>query len=303
MALRFRQLQALHAIVETGTVTAAAEALKISQPGVSNLISQMERSMKIPLFGRQKGRLTPTPEAMILYHDIDTVVRAMEHVNQTVHDLQNKQIGQLQVVTTHSISFGLMPELIAGFCRSRPQVSVSFQSQYSAKIQEWITAGLFEIGVCELPLFSDAFHADLFSLNMICALPNGHDLAERKTISPRDLADEDLIVMAPEHMTHRRMREVFQDEGIRWQPKVHTHLFNNMLGLVREGVGVALVDPFTLAKGGSKGVITKVFEPTIRLDMAVIRSKRHTLSTLGEAFYESLLSEIREFAAMPERQG
>ena len=178
MSLRFRQLQALHAIVETGTVTAAAEALKISQPGVSNLIAQMERTVKLTLFNRVKGRLLPTPEAMVLYHDIDTVVRGVDHLNQTVLDLQNKQLGQLQVATTHAVSFGLMPALIARFCEQRPNVSVSFQSQYSGKIQEWITAGLFEIGVCESPLLSDSFVAENLRFDTVCALPIGHPLAD-----------------------------------------------------------------------------------------------------------------------------
>ena len=63
MAPRFRQYQAFHAIIETGTVTGAAEALGISQPGVSNLIAQLERQTKLTLFERARGRLVPTPEA------------------------------------------------------------------------------------------------------------------------------------------------------------------------------------------------------------------------------------------------
>ena len=63
MSLRFRQLQAFHAIVETGTVTRAAEQLGISQPGISNLLAQLERETRFKLFERSKGRLIPTPEA------------------------------------------------------------------------------------------------------------------------------------------------------------------------------------------------------------------------------------------------
>ena len=88
MAPRFRQYQAFHAIIETGTVTGAAEALGISQPGISNLISQLERQTKLKLFERQRGRLMPTPEAAVLYQEVDTVVRGLDHVSQAVVDLR-----------------------------------------------------------------------------------------------------------------------------------------------------------------------------------------------------------------------
>ncbi|HHI71085.1 MAG TPA: LysR family transcriptional regulator, partial [Rhodobacteraceae bacterium] len=147
MSLRFRQLQAFHAIIETGTVTAAAALLGISQPGISNLLAQLERQTGVKLFRRVKGRLIPTPEANLLFQEVDTVVRGLDHVSQAVVDLQNKQAGQLQVATQHSMSFGFIPKLIAKFAKSRPDMSISFQSQYSAKIQEWVLAGLFEIGI------------------------------------------------------------------------------------------------------------------------------------------------------------
>ena len=109
MSLRFRQLQAFHAIIETGTVTGAAEQLGISQPGVSNLIHQLERQTRVPLFKRDKGRLVATPEADLLFREVDTVVRGLDHVSQAVSDLQNKQAGQLQIASQHSVSFGFMP--------------------------------------------------------------------------------------------------------------------------------------------------------------------------------------------------
>ena len=147
----FRQFQAFHAIIERGTVTAAAEHLGISQPAISNLLAQLERSTKLKLFERTRGRLVPTPEAQVLFDEIDTVVRGLDHVNQAVVDLQNQTAGQLQIATSHALAFGFMPAEIARFSAGRPNLTIAFQSQYSSKIQEWVTAGLFEIGICELP--------------------------------------------------------------------------------------------------------------------------------------------------------
>ncbi|MFQ3211833.1 MAG: DNA-binding transcriptional LysR family regulator, partial [Oceanospirillaceae bacterium] len=151
MNLRFRQLQALHKVVESGTVSAAAEQLNISQPGVSNLLSQLEHTCQLKLFNRLKGKLIPTNEGLVLYNEVDTLVRGLAHVEQSVVDLQNKQTSKLQIASIHALSFGFMQAQIAQFSRQYENLSVSFQSQYSQKIQEWVDVGLFEIGVSEMP--------------------------------------------------------------------------------------------------------------------------------------------------------
>ena len=294
MQIRFRQLQAFHAIYETGTVTAAGEILGISQPGISNLLNQLERETRLVLFQRSRGRLVPTPEAHLLFQEVDTVVRGLEHVGQAVNDLQNKQAGQLQVASQHATSFGFMPKLIARFAAGRPDMSISFQSQYSSKVQEWVTSGLFEIGVCEMPLLHDALETHPFTLEMRAALPAGSPLLRHDVLTPRLLAGEPMIMMGPEHMSHRRLQEAFHQAGIPLKARIHTHLFKNMLSFVQEGMGIALLDPFLLNHDGGAGVVTRPFRPMIRMDMIVITSRTRPLTPLARDFRDLLLSAIRD---------
>ena len=295
MSLRFRQLQAFHAIIETGTVTGAAEHLGISQPGVSNLLSQLERQTRVPLFQREKGRLVPTPEADLLFREVDTVVRSLDHVAQAVDDLQNKQAGMLQVASQHSMSFGFMPPLIAKFARLRPDMTVSFQSQYSSKIQEWVLAGLFEIGICEAPIFHDGLMARRFQVRCCIALPAGHPLAAHRVLTPELLRDEPFVVMGPEHMSHRRTRDAFQFAGVPWRTRVHTHLFRNVLSFVTEGLGVAILDPFAVEFDTGGQFEVREFDPQINMDMAVVTSRSRPVSALGQEFLDLLMSEIAPF--------
>ena len=295
MSLRFRQLQAFHAIVETGTVTRAAEQLGISQPGISNLLAQLERETRLKLFDRSKGRLIPTPEASVLFQDVDTVVRGLDHVSQVVVDLQNKQVGQLQVASQHSLSFGFMPKLIAKFAKGRPDMSISFQSQYSSKIQEWVMAGLFEIGICEAPLFYDAFNVHPLQVETRLALPADHPLAEHAVLTPELLEDVPFIVMGPDHMTHRRTREAFHTAGVAWKPRIHSHLFKNLLGFVKEGMGVSILDPFALDFDREGGFCTRPFRPAVMMEMAVITSSTRHLSVIGQEFLEILLEELQPY--------
>lgn len=292
MTIRFRQLQAFHAIVETGTVTGAARLLGISQPGISNLIAQLERETRLTLFERSRGRLLPTPEAGVLFQEVDTVVRGLDHVAQAVTDLQNKQGGQLQVACQHALSFAFLPRLIARFAEDRPDMAISFQSNYSPKIQEWVMAGLFEIGICERPLLYDALDVHPFALEMVMALPKGSPLARHRVLTPALMAGEPLIVMGPEHMTHSRLREAFDQAGVAMTTRVHTHLFKNMLSFVQAGMGAALLDPILVEQERAGGYVTRPFHPAIPLEMMVITSRARPLSQVGRAFLALLLAEI-----------
>lgn len=292
MNLRFRQLQALHKVVESGTVSAAAEQLNISQPGVSNLLSQLEHTCQLKLFNRLKGKLIPTNEGLVLYNEVDTLVRGLAHVEQSVVDLQNKQTSKLQIASIHALSFGFMQAQIAQFSRQYENLSVSFQSQYSQKIQEWVDVGLFEIGVSEMPVATGPFNTLVFNIETLCAMPTDHPLACHKVLTPSLLSGEPLIIMGPQHMVTRRAKEAFVKAGARWNPVVHTHLFANKLSFIKEGMGIGLVDVISLRNDSSDRFITRPFAPDINLDVAIITSKSRPVSDTGQAFLGQLESHL-----------
>lgn len=296
MPNQFRQFQAFHAVIQRGTVTAAAEHLGVSQPAISNLLAQLERASGLALFERTRGRLVPTPEATVLFDEIDTVVRGLEHVNQAVHDLQNKKAGHLQVATNHALAFGFMPAQIAEFGRDRPNLTLAFQSQYSGKVQEWVNAGLFEIGICERPVYHEGLRQQRLFFETFCALPANSDLAAHEVLTPELLDDFPFIVMGPDHMVSRRLREAFLSRGARFRVRSHTDLFLNALNLVKQGLGASMIDPFTLRADDREGYVVRRFAPQIRLDMVVVTAADRPLSALGQDFLSQVMPRLTEMA-------
>lgn len=300
MITPFRQFQAFHAIIEKGTVTAAAAQLGISQPAVSNLLAQLERETKLKLFERSRGRLIPTPEAAVLFDEIDTVVRGLDHVNQAVVDLQNQTAGQLQVASNHAMAWGFMPQLIAEFSSGRPNLTIAFQSQYSAKIQEWVTAGLFEIGICEMPVRHEGLDQRPFTFEMVCAIPSDAQAAHCDLLTPTLLSDYPFIVMGADHMVNRRTREAFHSAEANFKVRCHTDLFRNALNLVKQGIGAAMIDPFTLAADDGQGYVIRRFEPAIHLDIVLITSRGRPLSIIGQEFLDQLIPRMATLSVTTE---
>lgn len=296
MSSYFRHYQAFHAIISTGTVTSAAELLGVSQPAISNLLSQLERRTRLKLFERNRGRLLPTPEAMVLFDEIDTVMRGLVHVNQAVVDLQNQKVGQLQIATNHAMAFGFMPAEIARFAADKPNLTIAFQSQYSAKIQEWVMAGLFEIGICELPVRNDGLEARPFFFEILCALPENSPLARHEVLTPSLLDDQPFIVMGADHMVTRRAREAFHNEGATLRIRCQTDLFRNALNLVKQGLGVTLVDPFTVATDPQRGYVLRRFVPRILLDVIIVTARGKPISATGAQFLDQVAASMSALA-------
>ncbi len=296
MSSYFRHYQAFHATIESGTVTRAAELLGVSQPAISNLLGQLERHTRLTLFERSRGRLLPTPEATVLYEEIDTVVRGLDHVNQAVLDLQNQKAGQLQVATNHAMAFGFMPGEIARFAAGKPNLTIAFQSQYSSKIQEWVVAGLFEIGICEPPVRHDGLTQTQFFFEIMCAVPEDSPLVDYDVLTPKRLDDVPFIVMGSDHMVNRRAREAFHRDGSHMRIRCHTDLFRNALNMVKQGLGVTLVDPFTLSSDDRKGYVLRRFEPRILLDVVIVTAAGRPVSAIGKQFLKQISESMEELA-------
>lgn len=294
--MRFRQLQALHAVIETGTVTAAAETLGISQPAISNLLAQLQDQTRLKLFERERGRLVPTPEALILQREIDTVVRGIDQVNLAVANLQNQRVGTLGVVCTHAVSFGFMTGLVSDFVKEFPDINVEFQTRYSQNIQQWVASGLAEIGISELPILDDRLEWVHMRFACQLAIPSDHPLSQLSSITAKDLDNVPFVGMGADHMTMSRLAELFLQSNSKLAVKCRSHLFRSLLEFVKSGLGVSLIDPFTLANDDGRGYVVRPLVPEVCLDMAIIRHKTRAPSSLGKGFYEKVLEEMKALA-------
>ena len=276
--------------------TGPYEHLGVSQPAISNLLSQLERRTKFKLFERRRGRLVPTPEAAVLFEEIDTIVRGLDHVNQAVADLQNRTAGQLQVATNHAMAFGFIPAEIAVFCEKRPNLTLAVQSQYSGKIQEWVAAGLYEIGICERPILHEGLEERRFTFETLCAIPEGAGLAEDAPVTPSALDDYPFIIMGADHMVTRRTREAFHSNGAHFRVRGHTDLFRNALNLVKQGLGAAMIDPFTLASDDGQGYVLRRLEPTVHLDIVIVTRRDRPISVVGQEFLDQIIPQMEKIA-------
>ena len=144
--LSIRELEVFRRVMELGTITAAAEALRISQPAVSRTLQQAERRLGFPLFLRRKKRLLATPEAQSLFPETVSAFAAFDVVQKRAADLQAGRAGGLNIAAISAFANALLPTAVAIFRRSRPDVVITLQSMSALQVATHVANHQADLG-------------------------------------------------------------------------------------------------------------------------------------------------------------
>ena len=154
----------------------------------------------------------------------------------------------------------------------------------------------------ELPIDQERLDYEIMQFECQCVVPIGSPLERLKVITPADLDNVPFIALGPDHMTYHRTLEAFMKANSQLQVRCHVHLFRTALDFVKEGMGVAIVDPFTLQHDDGKGYVCRPMKPAIFLDLAIILAKDRPVSQLASEFTAVLRREMRGFATGRSRK-
>jgi DNA-binding transcriptional LysR family regulator len=111
--LRIRQLEALSAVISTGSISGAARALGVSQPAMSRLISDLSKNFEFNLFSKRDGQLKPTQEILLLYPDIERVLELMKNIQHTSSEINERKAGHLKIACLPGFATNHLPNVVA----------------------------------------------------------------------------------------------------------------------------------------------------------------------------------------------
>ena len=123
-SLDWDKLKTFHAAAQTGSLTAAADKLRISQSAVSRQITALEDSLDMPLFHRHARGLTLTEQGQILFKTADDVAVRIARVQTHIIDSRQKPQGVLRVSTPISLGSNWLPSVLPEFLDAYPDIDV-----------------------------------------------------------------------------------------------------------------------------------------------------------------------------------
>lgn len=279
-----RHLEAFRAVIETGSMTAAAALTGKSQPAVSNLITRLEDELGLALFKRRKGKLEATPEAALFYEEARRALGVLERTVQVARDLKRVKSGTLALASQPGLATYVLPPIIAELLKRWPDGTVRFITRSSPTVRDLGRIDAFDIGFAELPIDSPAAIIEVFEIECVAVLPAGHPLGRHAVITPALLDGVPFISLYADHFLHEAIERAFAENSAQLKMAAHVEFFGSACALVMENLGVTIVDASTGAHFDKVGLAIRPFEPTLFYKFAMFRPTNRPLSRIALDF-------------------
>lgn len=289
--LSLRQIEVFRAVMVSGSLSGAAKMLATTQPSVSRIVQRSEDILGLSLFRRSKGRLEPTSEAIQLLGLATRVFDELDELGSAVDRLVNGDGGLFRVGTTGSPGRSLVPRMISELHRSLPRQRFQVDVLMLEQIIDYL---LLRKGECVVSIFR-VDHPMIESIpvrpaNLVALLPAADPLAQNAQVTISQLKEQFLILFEA-HTPHGAIAESqFRSAGIEPEVGIRVRHIETALGLVRENVGVAIVDDIAVANEMDPRTRAIPIEDGPELNVHLSWNRDHAQSHMLQRFRRLLIN-------------
>jgi DNA-binding transcriptional LysR family regulator len=291
--LTLRQVEAFKAVIESGTISGAAQMIHISQPSMSKLIAHFEADTGLKLFDRLKGRLAPTEHGMQLYEEIDRIFAGVRQVENAAEAIRRAERGQLLVGVMPALSGSFIERATMGFLKDRHDLFCSVQSLTSQWIVDRLIARKLDVGLVDGRIDNPFVTLEpLMEHPLVCIMPLDHPLAAKSQIEPQDLHQIPFVAFHSDADVGQIVEGMFEAYSVKTRIVFVANVAPTLCQFVAAGRGVSLVHPL-VASGLKHRLAVRRFDPEMLVRFQLCRSADSRNAELVEAFAQ----EVRATAA------
>jgi DNA-binding transcriptional LysR family regulator len=289
-----RLLRHFLAVLEHRSISAAAEAVHISQPALTKSIRQLETTLGVSLFERRPNGVVPTPFGEILGRRVRLMALEYEHAITEIQTITGGSGGIVHVGAGPVWMLRLLPPVIAKFHIHRPKVKVSIRTGVIDTLVPALLGGEMDV-ICatlDFPSHPEIVKEHLTDIKHTLTANTQHPLAQRDEVTPSDLLGYPWIMLANDYVGASRVNSFFAaNELAPPHVAVETSSIASVLSLLQAGnyivslptIMLPYIQAFGLAQLATRGTLwespagiayrrTKTPIPTVQAFCAMVRS-------------------------------
>lgn len=282
------QLEAFVAIARTGSFSAAARIVHVSQPALTTAIKNLEQQLGVALFERTSRGVTLTTAGREL---LPTVDRLLTELNETLANVLSGTAprgGTVTLACVPSAGSLFLPPLIASFNRLHPTVRIDVRDAMTEnrEIVRMVRSGDIDCGVASpMPDAAELQFRHLYDDELVAVLPPAQVSSGQENITWNELGALPLVGMASHSYLRMLIDQTFAAIGISKRPVTEVSLITTAVGMARAGLGAAVL-PLRAARACDlTGVsILGLVEPTVRRPIGFLYRSMAELSPAAKAF-------------------
>ncbi|MBS7532508.1 LysR family transcriptional regulator [Ancylobacter sonchi] len=279
-------------VMRLGSVTAAATALGMAQPSVSKSIALMEHRLGFRLFERVRGRLMPTAEAALVLEEAMRIEEELSRFDRYLNDVRHLRTGQLRVAATPALALNLLPPVARAMRRELPDYGLALDMHLNHEIPGLVERGQYDVGLAVIPTADEREGLSVIRRGrIVCVLPATHPLAGQSGQSGvqwEQMDPAELIYITTDARLVMLLAAGIPDFLHRRQSATETNRYSIAIHLVRQGMGITLVDEFTMIGADREGLAVRPFEPELGVSLVMALGGRRIARKAVERFIASI---------------
>lgn len=282
-----KQLHYFKTIVENQSISKAAEQLHLAQPALTRQLKQLELELNVSLIERTTRHFVVTEAGKQLVYRAEQILNLMDTIQQEMQAIQSGKSGVVKIGTIGSEMEILLPDLIAAFYESHPQVSFQCNEGSSVEVIERLDHGLIDLGIVRSPVEAVNYHQMYFERHPMVAAKTGHPEwhENAKALSWIDLKEEKLIVL---NRYAQSIRTACLEAG--FEPKLVASVEDtrSLLLLASTGIGTAIVQEDWLQMVPTPFVSKVIQAESLETQTLILWPKNRTIPAISLKFIESI---------------
>ena len=290
MDINLRHLEAFIAVAKLSSFTKAARQLNVSQPALTVQIRQLEDTLTVRLLDRNTRSVKLTGVGEELAPVVERLLSEINAIVARTKELSRKKKGIVRVAALPSIAATLLPRIIVEFRRQYPGITVVVRDDIAERVISMVRAEKVDLGIGSPDdLEPDLEFTLLFKDHMSLVMAAGSPLLKKKQIGLKDLVNSPLILLDPESSVRHLVSHAFDSIGQKVVPAFEVTLMSTVTGMVRAGLGVAILPSVALDMGGLTGLHSRPLrESALTREIGVIRKSGRSLSPAADSFLKNL---------------
>jgi DNA-binding transcriptional LysR family regulator len=233
-------LALFYAVAQAGSITHAAETLRISQPAVSKQITDLEGELGVRVLERLPRGCKLTEAGRILAEHAQRWTAVEKDAGRAIEEYRGLKRGRLALGASQTIGGYLLPNALAAFHQRFPEIELQLEIGNTQHIKELLLSGVIELGLTEGPM--EDLKSTVFSHDELVAIaPAGHPLVKKSSVSVPELCREPFILREAGSGTREVVERALRRKGVAVKPFLSLASPEAIKHSVAAGLGVAII--------------------------------------------------------------
>lgn len=283
--MRLRQIEVFHAIYTTGSISAAARKLHVTQPAVSKVLHHTQAQLGLTLFELVRGRLVATEQAHALYREVGEIHDRLAALDKAVGQLRQLAGGLLRVAAVPSLGQHVLPAAVTALRRAHPGLGVDLQTVHHDEVLRRLLERDCELVLCYDPVPQPRLQVQPLGRGELMVLARPGELgAPGEAVPLERLQERPMVGLSSSGPLGDLFDAAVEAAGVALDTAVTSQTYAIGAALTAQGAGPCVVDEFTARGLAGNDLCLHPLSPPLGFDVCCVHLEDRPLSAAAQRF-------------------